>query len=207
MSDHVFICYAREDEAFVLQLGENLKVRGVPVWLDQWDIPPGSDWDRSIDDAIYDCAKFIIVLSSQSVESSEVRGELRTALDEKKRIIPVIHSTCRVPRQLRTIQHVDFTSRGPDDEATLRQLLRTLEASTVIEVAQQVAATDKPAREAERSRAERTTRTKDASRKKGTVRSRKQSGGDLRQRRSVKRRRSVFGKRNENGLALFFATN
>ena len=46
MSDHVFICYAREDEAFVLQLGENLKGRGVPVWLDQWDIPPGSDWDR-----------------------------------------------------------------------------------------------------------------------------------------------------------------
>ena len=59
MSDHVFICYAREDEAFVLQLGENLKGRGVPVWLDQWDIPPGSDWDRSIDDAIYDCAKFV----------------------------------------------------------------------------------------------------------------------------------------------------
>lgn len=126
----------------------------MPVWLDQWDIPPGSDWDRSIDDAIYDCAKFIIVLSSQSVESSEVRGELRTALDEKKRIIPVIHSTCRVPRQLRTIQHVDFTSRGPDDQAALRQLLRTLEASTVIEVAQQVEATDKTVQEADQARAE-----------------------------------------------------
>src|SRR5262245_13985227 len=154
MSDHVFICYAREDEAFVLQLGKNLKGRGVPVWLDQWDIPPGSDWDRSIDDAIYDCAKFIIVLSSQSVESSEVRGELRTALDENKRIIPVIHSTCRVPRQLRTIQRVDFTSRGADDEAALKQLLRTLAASTVIEVAQQVEAPDKAVREAEHARAE-----------------------------------------------------
>ena len=160
MSDHVFICYAREDEAFVLQLGRNLKARGVPVWLDQLDISPGSDWDRSIDEAIYDCAKFIIVLSSQSVESTEVRGELRTALDEKKPIIPVIRSTCRVPRQLRTIQHVDFTSRGPDDEAALRQLLRTLVASTVIEVAQQVGAPDKPAREAERSRAEAETKLK-----------------------------------------------
>ena len=129
-SDHVFICYAREDQAFVLQLGENLKGRGVPVWLDQWDIPPGGDWDRSIDNAIYDCAKFVIVLSSQSVESSEVRGELRTALDEHKSIVPVIHSPCRMPRQLRTIQHVDFTSRGPDDELALKQLLRTLAAST-----------------------------------------------------------------------------
>jgi TIR domain len=154
MRDHVFICYAREDEAFVLQLGEKLKGRGVPVWLDQWDIPPGSDWDRSIDDAIYDCGKFIIVLSPQAVESTEVRGELRTALDENKRIIPVIHSTCRVPRQLRTIQHVDFTTRGPDDESTLKQLLRTLETSTNISVARQVEATDKTVQKAERARAE-----------------------------------------------------
>jgi hypothetical protein len=154
MSDHVFICYAREDEAFVLQLGKNLKGRGVPVWLDQWDIPPGSDWDRNIDNAIYDCAKFIIVLSSQSVESTEVRGELHTALHEHKPIIPVIRSACRIPRQLLTIQHVDFTSHGPDDEAALRQLLRTLVASTVIEVAQQVGAPDKAVQEAERTRAE-----------------------------------------------------
>jgi len=154
MSDHVFICYARDDEAFVLQLGEKLKGRGVPVWLDQWDIPPGSDWDRSIDDAIYDCGKFIIVLSPQAVESTEVRGELRTALDENKRIIPVIHSTCRVPRQLRTIQHVDFTTRGPDDESALKQLLRTLETSINIRVARQVEATDKTVQEAERARAE-----------------------------------------------------
>ena len=152
--DRVFICYAREDEAFVLQLGKNLKGRGVPVWLDQWDIPPGSDWDQSIENAIYDCAKFIIVLSSRAVESSEVRVELRTALDEKKRIIPVIHSTCRVLRELRTIQHIDFTSRGPDDEAALRQLLRTLEASAVIEVPQQAETTDSAAREAEQARAE-----------------------------------------------------
>ena len=122
--------------------------------------PPGSDWDRSIDDAIYDCAKMIIVLSSQAVDSKEVRGELRTALDENKPIIPVIHSACRVPRQLRTIQHVDFTSRGPDDEAALRQLLRTLATSTVIEVAQQVEATDKSVQEAEQSRAEAEARQK-----------------------------------------------
>src|SRR5262245_53919412 len=154
MSDHVFICYAREDEAFVLQLAEKLKGRRVPVWLDQWDIPPGADWDRSIDNAIYECGKFIIVLSSKSVESTEVRGELHTALHEHKPIIPVIHSACRIPRQLRTIQHVDFTSRGADNEAALRQLLRTLEAATVIEAAQQAETLDKGVQEAKRAREE-----------------------------------------------------
>src|ERR1043166_5524340 len=130
MSGHVFVCYARKDEQFVLQLAGKLKGRGVAVWLDQWDIAAGADWDRSIDDAIRDCAKLIIVLSPQAVESAEVRGELHTALDEKKPIIPVIRSACRVPRQLRTIQHVDFSSRGPDDEVALGHVLRTLASAT-----------------------------------------------------------------------------
>jgi EAL domain-containing protein (putative c-di-GMP-specific phosphodiesterase class I) len=36
MGDHVFICYAREDQDFVLKLAANLKERGVRVWLDQF---------------------------------------------------------------------------------------------------------------------------------------------------------------------------
>ena len=126
MGDHVFLCYARKDEDFVLKLAANLKQRGAPVWLDQWDIPPSADWDLTIDDALYDCARFLIVLSPASRASREVRGELRTALDEDKPIIPVLYQTCRVPRQLRLIQHVDFTSSGPDDEALLGQVLRAV---------------------------------------------------------------------------------
>jgi hypothetical protein len=47
MSGHVFICYARQDSQFVLALATKLKDRGVPVWLDLWNIPPGADWDES----------------------------------------------------------------------------------------------------------------------------------------------------------------
>jgi hypothetical protein len=43
MGDRVFICYDREDEEFVLKLAASLKNRGVPVWLDQWDIPSEAD--------------------------------------------------------------------------------------------------------------------------------------------------------------------
>jgi len=129
MGDHVFLCYARKDEDFVLKLAANLKERGVPVWLDQWDIPPSADWDLTIDDALYDCARFLIVLSPAARASREVRGELRTALDENKPIVPVLYQKCRIPRQLRLIQHVDFTSSGPDDETLLRQVLRAVGVS------------------------------------------------------------------------------
>lgn len=126
MGDHVFVCYAREDEEFTLALADHLKDRGVPIWIDQRDIPPGADWDQAIDDALYECATFLIVLSPQSVDSREVRGELRVALNERKTILPVIYQECRVPRQLMVIQHADFTGRQPDDEAQLRQVLDVL---------------------------------------------------------------------------------
>src|SRR5262249_18038754 len=129
MGTHVFICYAREDTDFVLTLAAQLKRRGVPIWLDRWDIPPGANWNKSIDDAIYDCAKFLVVFSPAAVESGEVQGEWLPALDEKKIIVPVIHRACRVPRQLRTIQHVDFTSRGPEDKTVLEQVVHALDES------------------------------------------------------------------------------
>jgi len=71
MGDHVFICYARKDEGFVLKLAANLKGRSVPVWLDQWDIPLGANWNKTIDKAVSDCAYLLVVLSRESVYLSE----------------------------------------------------------------------------------------------------------------------------------------
>jgi hypothetical protein len=121
-----FICYAREDQSFVIELASELKARGVRVWVDQLDIRGGENWDQKIDEALYGCSQFLIVLSPAAVGSTEVRGELRTALDEHKRIVPVVYQTCRVPRQLRSIQHIDFSSTDIKNEERLQQLLRAL---------------------------------------------------------------------------------
>ncbi|HEY7493628.1 MAG TPA: toll/interleukin-1 receptor domain-containing protein [Candidatus Tectomicrobia bacterium] len=126
MGEHIFICYAREDESFVLRLATSLHARGVPVWLDQWHIKVGTDWDHSIDSALHDCAQFLIVLSPVAVASDEVRGELRTALDKKKPVVPVLRQACDIPRRLLLTQYVDFTGRSPDDAATLDRLVRAL---------------------------------------------------------------------------------
>jgi len=123
MNKCVFVCYAREDEKFALGLAANLKKRGVLVWLDQWNISSSSDWDRAIDDALRDSSHLLIVLSPASVESPEVRGELRMALDLQKSIIPVLHQHCEIPRRLRLLQFVDFISRQPDDRTALERTL------------------------------------------------------------------------------------
>jgi len=126
MGDHIFVCYAREDLEFVLKLSSNLKSRGARVWVDKWDIPSGADWDQSIDRAIMDCARFLIVLSPDAEKSREVGGELRMALDKDKTIVPLLYKTCEIPRQLRTIQHINCGPRSADSELLLEEILKAL---------------------------------------------------------------------------------
>src|SRR5688572_28480653 len=117
----VFICYAREDEKFVLSLGNQLRARGTDVWLDQWAIPKGVDWDRAIDEALASCACLLVVLTPSSVSSEEVRGELRTALDTDKPIVPLLLVPCNVPRRLRLLQHIDIFQGQPDSAANVER--------------------------------------------------------------------------------------
>jgi hypothetical protein len=126
MDDHVFICYSRKDEDFVLKLATNLKLQGVPVWLDQWDIPSGVNWDRTIEKALKECNRLLLVLSPASVDSDEVQSEWLSAIDEKKVVIPILYQPCQIPRRLKLIQNIDFTSRSPDDEQAIGQILNAL---------------------------------------------------------------------------------
>jgi len=126
MEDRLFICYSRKDEDFVLKLAANLKNHGVPIWLDQWNIPKGANWPRAIDKALFECRRLLVILSPSAIDSDEVQAEWYTALDEKKVVIPILHQPCRIPFRLKLIQHIDFTSRTPDDLAGLKEVLHAL---------------------------------------------------------------------------------
>jgi len=126
MPARVFICYARVDQAFALPLAEHLKARGVDVWVDQEQNKISDDWDRDIDRALRECSHLLIVLSPASVDSREVRGELRTALDLGKPVLPVLYKPCEIPRQLRIVQFVDFTKRSARDASALNEVLQGL---------------------------------------------------------------------------------
>lgn len=122
----VFLCYARQNERFALSLATQLKGRGVDVWVDQWEISEGSDWDRAIDEALDESAQLLVVLSPDAVRSAEVRAELMTAQQEGIRVVPVLHQRCRVPRRLRLIQHFDFVDRDPADRSLIERLAESL---------------------------------------------------------------------------------
>ena len=104
-----FISYARADGEFVLRLAAELRAKGVSLWLDKFDIKPGADWGRSVDAALEACETFLIILSPASVASDNVLDELTTALDDKKRIVPLLYQACRIPLRLRRLHYIDFT--------------------------------------------------------------------------------------------------
>ena len=123
---HTFICYSRRDAEFVVDLAAGLKKRGCRVWLDQWNLGPGDDWDQAIDAALATCAALLIVLSPDAVSSGEVRGELRSALNQKKHIVPVLYRACAVPRQLQNTQYLDASETGEQTETLVDDLARAL---------------------------------------------------------------------------------
>jgi hypothetical protein len=129
MNDHIFLSYSsREWDSFVNKLAVDLKKSGVPLWVDRLDIPIGADWDQEIDEALYGCRLFLIILSPESVASKEVRGELRVALEEEKSIIPVLYRKCRIPRRLRLLQYIDFTDSSPEDHQRQSEILKAIDS-------------------------------------------------------------------------------
>lgn len=122
-TETIFFSYSRDDTEFVLQLAKNLRQAGANVWLDQLDISPGSRWDKSIQDALTNSKVLLVILSKTSVESDNVLDEVSFALEEGKRVVPVLLEVCEIPFRLRRLQYADFTEHHKKGIQTLIQTL------------------------------------------------------------------------------------
>lgn len=119
----VFFSYSREDSAFVFDLANRLRIEGIDLWLDQFDIPTGVAWDNAVEQALKSCPAFLVVLSPSSVASTHVMDEVAYALDRQKMVILVLANACEIPFRLSRLQYVDFTV---DRERAIGKLLSVL---------------------------------------------------------------------------------
>jgi hypothetical protein len=106
-----FISYSRVNSDFAVRLAKDLKKAGLDIWFDQLDIPTGARWDDEIEKALDKSETFLIILSSESIQSQNVKDEIGYAVDAGKHILPVVLENCNVPFRLRRFQYVDFTNR------------------------------------------------------------------------------------------------
>src|SRR5262245_9859671 len=101
----IFFSYSRRDSEFALLLATDLRRAGANIWIDQLDIRAGSRWDTEVEAALRSSEAVLAILSPDSVSSDNVSVELSFALDEGKRIIPVLVKECPIPFRLRLLQY------------------------------------------------------------------------------------------------------
>jgi len=115
---NIFVSYSRKDIDFARKFAGDLEKAGYDVWWDLTDLRGGDDWVRVIPDAIAKSDFFIVVLSPNSIESEWVRKEYTQALSLRKKIIPIMFTSCAIPFALNTINFVNFTSGEYQDNFT-----------------------------------------------------------------------------------------
>ena len=126
----IFFSYSRADgSAFALRLANDLKNKGFDVWIDQEDIRAGLDWDLEIEKALKSCDCVLFLETDKSVVSNNVLDEVYYALDQNKKVIPLVYVDSKTPFRLNRLQHIDFTKSY---ENGLNHLVNELEGNTQV---------------------------------------------------------------------------
>jgi hypothetical protein len=86
----VFVSHSTKDDAVVNGIRQTLEALGVEVWTDSQRLAPGDPLTPSVMAAIENSAQFLAVLSTNAINSPWVAKEIRHALGQKKRVIPIL---------------------------------------------------------------------------------------------------------------------
>jgi WD40 repeat protein len=117
----VFLCHNSKDKEPVRAIGERLRERGILPWLDVWEIPPGTRWQKELArqiKSIRSAAVFIGPKGPGPWQELEVESLLQRLAKGGRPIIPVIlegrQGRPRLPAFLDLWHMVDMRQRDPD---------------------------------------------------------------------------------------------
>ena len=85
----IFVSYSRKDENAVLPVVQELKSRGLSLWLDQEEVH-GGPWRRRIAAGLESSRAMLFMVSRESLKSSRTLSEASMADDHGLPIIPVL---------------------------------------------------------------------------------------------------------------------
>ena len=87
--EHYFISYSRKDLDIVRQLKEDLERHGFKIWMDEYNIIAGTEWEDAIRENIRLSSIVLYLVSPTSRSSPHVAHELELAKIYKKKVIPL----------------------------------------------------------------------------------------------------------------------
>ncbi len=132
----VFISHSSKDKPFVYRLAVDLINRGIPVWLDAWELEVGDSLIDRIYQGIDDSTYFIVILSPTAIESGWVNKELNAGLAKEEQlgrrfILPIKMAECQTPLKIADRVYADF-SRSYQSE--LEKLIAALKRRGVDQI-------------------------------------------------------------------------
>ncbi len=104
------------------KFSNSLRDAGAKLWSDK-QILPGGHWDSSIETALESCSTFVVLISKASINSNNVMDEVSYALEENKKVIPILLEQCDLPFRLRRIQFIDLTQNPEKGMSLLKSTL------------------------------------------------------------------------------------
>src|SRR5262245_59254033 len=105
----IFISHVEEDASLALDLAQALEHSGFVVWYYERDTVPGRSYLLQIGEAIDGCHAVILLISSHSLVSHQVRQEVIRAYESQKPFLPLLID----------VSHADFQTRQPEWRAAL----------------------------------------------------------------------------------------
>lgn len=88
MAREVFVSYSQPDRELAFEIVARLEARGIGAWIAPRDVSPSADWAAEIIDAIAGSRVMLLVFSSSSNGSAQVRREVERAVHREIPILP-----------------------------------------------------------------------------------------------------------------------
>jgi WD40 repeat protein len=121
----IFVSYSRKDIEFAKRLTAELQKSDLDFWIDWEGIPPTVDWWKEIEKGIEEADVFIFLISPDSAKSKVCGQEIDHAVQNGKRLIPLVVRDITVEETLPQLSHLNwiFFREGDDFNNALQKLL------------------------------------------------------------------------------------
>jgi pSer/pThr/pTyr-binding forkhead associated (FHA) protein len=115
LKDHIFIAYARRDwETLVASLVIYMQDAGLNAWVDQYLAPGGADWRAALAQALDECIVMVLVASSASMSSQQIRAQYRYFLAHDKPVLMLLYDHAPpLPEELAHVRTITYDADSP----------------------------------------------------------------------------------------------
>ena len=124
----VFVSYSRKDTDFARKLTNRLQKDDLDFWIDWAEIPPTVDWWKEIEKGIEESDIFLFLISPESSKSKVCLQEIEHAVNNGKRLIPLVVREIDVTESPSHLSHLNwiFFRENDDFNASISKLLTSI---------------------------------------------------------------------------------